>query len=278
MIHSALHESNIIDNRSNIIEKIVNFVFATILFAWHFLLIVYIVKPSAAPETDPGTGNFFNSRTMSIAPPLSRISLSQQIRDRLLSRIMTGTLKPGDRLVELKIAGEMATSQAPVREALRELEAMGVVETLRNKGARVRVISDEELRQIYDVRAQLEGYASELAARNGDTLKAGLEACVAKMRKAARKGDSMAFADHNMAFHRVIVEGSGNSVLLGMWETLNVKMRTMVNVARSSRNLMDLAESHLPIVEAIAAGDGGQAHDAAKQHVLDNKPATVSDV
>ncbi|WP_136657902.1 GntR family transcriptional regulator [Nitratireductor sp. XY-223] len=209
---------------------------------------------------------------MSTAPPLSRISLSQQIRDRLLSRIMTGALKPGDRLVELKIAGEMATSQAPVREALRELEAMGVVETLRNKGARVRVISDEELRQIYDVRAQLEGYASELAARNGAALKAGLEACVAKMRKAARKGDSMAFADHNMAFHRAIVEGSGNRVLLDMWETLNVKMRTMVNVARSSRNLIDLAESHLPIVEAIAAGDGALAHETAKQHVLDNKP------
>ena len=68
-----------------------------------------------------------------------------------------------DRLVELKIAAEMATSQAPVREALRELEAMGLIETLRNKGARVRVITDEELRQIYDVRAQLEAYASALA-------------------------------------------------------------------------------------------------------------------
>ena len=272
MIHSAYHESNIIDNRSKIIEKIVNFATKTGLVSWHLAAIVYIVKPSTAPETGPATResvNFKNHVDCTTAFPNIPVTAD---RDRLLSRIMTGALKPGDRLVELKIAGEMATSQAPVREALRELEAMGVVETLRNKGARVRVISDEELRQIYDVRAQLEGYASELAARNGAALKAGLEACVAKMRKAARKGDSMAFADHNMAFHRAIVEGSGNRVLLGMWETLNVKMRTMVNVARSSRNLIDLAESHLPIVEAIAAGDGALAHETAKQHVLDNKP------
>ncbi len=275
MIHRAYFESNIIDNRSKIIEKAVNSVAATTVSAWQFTAIAYIVKQSDAPKIESRTG-FHHIRTMSIAPPLSRVSLSQQIRDRLLSRIMSGTLKPGDRLVELKIAGEMATSQAPVREALRELEAMGVVETLRNKGARVRVITDEELRQIYDVRAQLEGYASELAAGTGADLTSRLEECVAKMRKAARKDDSMAFADHNMAFHRAIVEGSGNMVLLGMWETLNVKMRTMVNVVRGSRNLLDLAESHVPIIDAIAAGDGARAHEAAKQHVLDNKPETSS--
>ena len=146
---------------------------------------------------------------MSLAEPLSRIGLSQQIRDRLLSRIMSGALKPGDRLVELRIAGEMATSQAPVREALRELEAMGVVETLRNKGARVRVITDDELRQIYDVRAQLEGYAAELAAAGGAPIKSKLVACIRAMRKAARQSDQIGFADHNSQFHRLIVESTG---------------------------------------------------------------------
>ncbi|MEM9105768.1 MAG: GntR family transcriptional regulator [Pseudomonadota bacterium] len=210
---------------------------------------------------------------MSVVQPLSRASLSQQIRDRLLSRIMNGTLKPGDRLIELKIAAEMATSQAPVREALRELEAMGVIETLRNKGARVRVITDEELRQIYDVRAQLEAYASALAAEAGGDIGARLDAAIERMNRAARKGDSPAFADHNMEFHRIIVEHSGNLVLLDMWQTLNVKMRTMVNVARSSRNLLELADSHRPIAAAIKAGDTTGAAEAARQHVLDNKPA-----
>ncbi|MCP4315868.1 MAG: GntR family transcriptional regulator [Hyphomicrobiales bacterium] len=155
---------------------------------------------------------------------------------------------------------------------------MGVIETLRNKGARVRVITDEELRQIYDVRAQLEGYASELAAQSGGTIKARLTACIRDMKKAARKRDSAAFADHNMEFHRIIVDHSGNRVLLGMWETLNVKMRTMVNVARSSRNLLDLAESHTPIVDAIVSGGGSRAHTAARQHVLDNKPTAAPQI
>ncbi len=209
---------------------------------------------------------------MTLAEPLSRIGLSQQIRDRLLSRIMSGALKPGDRLVELRIASEMATSQAPVREALRELEAMGVIETLRNRGARVRVITDEELRQIYDVRAQLEGYAAELAAVAGVPLKSKLVACIRAMRKAARQSDSIGFAGHNSEFHRLIVESTGNRVLLDLWESLNVRMRTMVNVARSSRNLLMLAESHLPIVEAIAAADPQRARLAARDHVLENKP------
>jgi DNA-binding GntR family transcriptional regulator len=214
---------------------------------------------------------------MSLVEPLSRIGLSQQIRDRLLSRIMSGALKPGDRLIELRIASEMATSQAPVREALRELEAMGVIETLRNKGARVRVITDEELRQIYDVRAQLEGYATELVARSAVPLKSKLVTCIRAMKKAARGSDSAAFADHNMEFHRIIVENTGNKVLLDLWESLNVKMRTMVNVARSSRSLLQLAESHMLIVEAIVSGDPQAAHAAAQQHVLDNKPGSAAD-
>ena len=96
---------------------------------------------------------------------LSRDSLPSQIKDRLLQRITDGTLQPGERLVELKIAAEMETSQAPVREAIRQLEAMGVVETQRNKGARVRMVSRDELKEIYDVRGQLEAYAAELATR-----------------------------------------------------------------------------------------------------------------
>ena len=71
------------------------------------------------------------------SPTLSRSSLADQIRDHLLSRIVQGELQPGERLVELKIASEMSTSQAPVREALRQLDALGVIETLRNKGARL---------------------------------------------------------------------------------------------------------------------------------------------
>ncbi len=207
------------------------------------------------------------------ATPLNRISLSNQIRDLLLKRIMTGALKPGDRLIEMKIATEMSTSQAPVREALRELETMGVIESLRNKGARVRIITNEELRQLYDVRAQLEAYATGLVTELKIPLKSRLTESVKLMKKAARAGDSVEFAESNTLFHRIIIEATGNQVLLELWETLNVKTRTMVNVSRSSRSLIELAESHQAIIDAIRAGNPKKSDAVARDHVLKNKPA-----
>jgi DNA-binding GntR family transcriptional regulator len=208
------------------------------------------------------------------ANPLPRISLSHQIRDQILDRIVHGELCPGERLIELKIAAEFSTSQAPVREALRELEAMGVVETMPNKGARVRTISNDELCQLYDVRAQLESYGTQLAAENKAQIKSRLKDAVRAMKRAAREENSTAFASHNSLFHRVIVESSGNGILLELWENLNVQTRTMTNVTRSRRNLMALAESHLPIVEAIATGDALLAHRLALEHVLSNRPGS----
>jgi len=185
---------------------------------------------------------------------------------------MNDTLKPGDRLVELKIAKDMATSQAPVREALRELEAMGVIEAHRNKGTRVRVITNEELRQIYDVRAQLEAYAALVVTASQTLIEDKLRASITQMTKAAKKKDSRAFADHNMEFHREILRGTQNVVLLDLWESLNVKMRTMINVSRSSKNLLELAQSHVLLVEAILTGNGELAFETARDHVLTNKP------
>ncbi|MFL5692350.1 MAG: GntR family transcriptional regulator, partial [Ktedonobacteraceae bacterium] len=75
---------------------------------------------------------------------LSRISLRAQIKEILLKRILNGEYKPGDRLVEMQIAQELGTSQAPVRESLRELEALGFVESEPYRGTRVREVTKEE--------------------------------------------------------------------------------------------------------------------------------------
>ena len=89
-------------------------------------------------------------------------TLSGQVRDYILTKILNGEFEPGERLIEMKIAHLMQTSQAPVREAIRELESTGLLETLPNRGSRVREVSNQELSDIYDVRAQLEGYAAEI--------------------------------------------------------------------------------------------------------------------
>ena len=196
-----------------------------------------------------------------------------------MQQIVSGRLRPGDRLVELRIASELNTSQAPVREAVRELEAIGLVETRHNKGARVRVITDQEMGEIYDVRAQLEGYASECVAVAGRDLTAKLTKQIDGMRAAAMASDGIQFAAHNTRFHRVILEAAGNATLLAMWEGLHVRARTSLNVLRNSADLLKVTASHEILVETLASGDAQAARQAAQEHVLQNKPerAQISD-
>lgn len=212
---------------------------------------------------------------MAEAAVINRASLSQQIRDALLERILSGNLQPGDRLIELKIADEMQTSQAPVREALRELEAIGLIETQRNRGARVRIIDENELAEIYEVRAELEALAGELvAARAPETAKA-LEKILDRMRKAAERGDAKKFAELNSEFHSTIVAASGNRILRETWDGLNVRSRTRLNMMRTAADLTPLADSHLDIIAAIASGDSAAARDASWRHVRENAPVAT---
>src|SRR5512139_851338 len=95
--------------------------------------------------------------------PISRGVLSGQVKDHLLQEIMAGHYAPGSRIVETRVARELGTSQAPVREALRDLEALGVVELNAFRGARVRRPSAAELLEAFEVRAELESLAVQLA-------------------------------------------------------------------------------------------------------------------
>jgi DNA-binding GntR family transcriptional regulator len=94
---------------------------------------------------------------------ISRSVLSDQVKDRLLQAILDGRYPPGARIVETRVARELGTSQAPVREALRDLEALGVVETAAFRGARVRRPSAAELLEAFAIRAELESLAARLA-------------------------------------------------------------------------------------------------------------------
>src|SRR6185295_18283513 len=91
-------------------------------------------------------------------------SLRDQIREHILEGIVSGRWKPGERIVERRIATELQVSQTPVREALRELETLRLIESAPNKGVRVRRLTAAELRESYPVRAGLEQVAAELAA------------------------------------------------------------------------------------------------------------------
>lgn len=198
---------------------------------------------------------------------LARTNLHTQIKEILLARILNGEYKPGDRLVELQIAQEFGTSQAPVRESLRELEALGFVTTEPYRGTRVRKVSRDELAEIYPVRAALE----EVAARAAATRLAGnveaLAAELAAMQKEAENGDLLEEVRHDVAFHRLIVEASGNRVLQDVWKSLHIEARTLISVLASEIDPDTLASMHRPILDALAEGDGEKAGRLIREHV-----------
>jgi DNA-binding GntR family transcriptional regulator len=196
----------------------------------------------------------------------TRQLLREQVKEGLLARILSGTYEPGERLVETRLAKEFGTSQVPVREALRDLEALRFVESEPFRGARVRAVSLEELLEIYPIRSAVEEVAAREAATRlqGDVgaIRAELEAMV----EASARGDLHEQVLHDVEFHRLIAEASGNSILLDVWLSLRVEGRTMVTALRTDISLDEIASLHEPIVEALAAAEPELAADAMRRH------------
>ena len=198
---------------------------------------------------------------------IARTVLREQVKDVLLQRIIRGELQPGDRLVETRIAQELGTSQAPVREALRDLELLRLVESEPFRGARVRGFSEAELIEVYPVRAVLEELAAREATARLDGDVSNLEAEVEAMRAAAREGDLHGLVQHDFAFHRRIVEAAGNDVLLQCWKTLGVEGPITITIYGTQVEPGDAAELHVPILDAIRSGSVAAAGREARRHV-----------
>ena len=198
---------------------------------------------------------------------ISRTVLREQVKDLLLQRIASGELRPGDRIVETRIAAELGTSQAPVREALRDLELLRLVESEPFKGARVKGFGNAELVEVYPVRAALEELAAKEATKRlaGDV--SGLEVEVEAMRDAARRGDLNALVSHDIAFHRLVVEAAGNPILEQCWKSLGVEGPITITLYGTSVEPEEAAELHAPLLEAIRSGKPGAAGRAARRHV-----------
>ncbi len=198
---------------------------------------------------------------------VTRVVLREQVKELILERILNETYRPGERLVETRIAAELGTSQAPVREALRDLELLRFVESEPFRGARVRDVSQEELIEIYPVRAAIEAVAArEAAERLGGDVEA-LAAELDLMHRAADAEDLHALVEHDVAFHRLIVEASGNRVLFETWLSLGIEARTIVTALRAGLDGHEIAERHRPVLEALRARDPELAGTTLRRHV-----------
>ena len=198
---------------------------------------------------------------------VTRVVLREQVKELILERIVDGTYEPGERLVETRIAAELGTSQAPVREALRDLEILRFVESEPFRGASVREVSQEELIEIYPVRAAIEEVAAREAATRLEGDVQALEAELDAMHRAADASDLHTQVEHDVAFHRLIVEAAGNSILLDTWVSLGIGPRTIVTALRSGLDGHEIAERHRPVLEALRERDPEAAGTALRRHV-----------
>lgn len=200
---------------------------------------------------------------------IPRPMLRDQVKDVVLERIARGHYRPGERLVETAIARELGVSQAPVREALRDLDQLGLVVYEPNRGCSVRRVSPAELRDAFPVRAALEALASRLAApRITEAELARLEALLDEMVVAARAADPLAQAHANARFHATIVAAAANATLERQWSLLEPFARTYLTSVQADADLEQLAERHRPIVAALRAGDGEVAARVMHDHLI----------
>lgn len=210
--------------------------------------------------------------------PVGRHSMKDHITSALMDQILDGTYPPGERLIELKIAREMNTSQGPVREAFRDLEGMGLVKSERYKGTRVREISERELRESYQIRGVLEELAAALAGPKFKDNTKVLEVELAGLTKGAKAANRKVYGDHVLAFHRAIVEASGSEALLSVWQTVLLESRFRFTVLRmSDQALLRNARDRIAIVDALRRGQGRVAGKLLRQHAEQFHSAAIKD-
>jgi DNA-binding GntR family transcriptional regulator len=204
---------------------------------------------------------------MSGPDALTRSVLADQVKERLLEAILDGSYPPDARIVETAVAKDLGTSQAPVREALRGLEALGIVEITPFRGARVRRLDPQELLEAYVVRSAIEVLGARLAvARLTDENVAELLAIGGRMQQAAKSGDRRAVAVIDASLHEHIMELSANRTLLRVWRSLEPFSRTYITLAGPGSDPQWSADLHEPILDAVRERDTEGVVRAIESH------------
>lgn len=156
-------------------------------------------------------------------PKISRRLLSDDIAEYLIDAILQGDLQPGERVIELRLAKRLGVSQSTVREALRVLEVKNFIKSIPFKGTFVQECSADGLQDYFRTRTAIEMIAAHWAAdQNLVNVDWNiLNECVELMGSASREGDLVSFRKADMEFHRTIVKGANNPMLLSSWDALN---------------------------------------------------------
>lgn len=198
---------------------------------------------------------------------LSRRVLSEQIKEIIIESILNGEFKAGDRVAENTIARKLGVSQAPVRDAIRDLVMLGFLESEAYRGATVRKFTSEELNEVYLIRAALESLGARLAVTRvteGDAK--ALRKLLDDMITAALENNLALFVRLDTEFHEQIMKMSGNRHLHQMWKSLQFGYWTLITARTSKFGLEFLARRHSEVLSALLTRDPKKAIEEMENH------------
>ncbi|WP_111429731.1 GntR family transcriptional regulator [Rhodobacteraceae bacterium DSL-40] len=185
---------------------------------------------------------------------------------RLLSELREGRLNPGDRLRETELAERLGMSRTPVREAIRQLEADGVVTHVPRQGACIRTLDYAEVMELYEMRSVLEGTAARLAARAASDIE--IEELVNMNQQLAKLGSAPEAFILNRQFHAALLDAAKNRFLARSIHALQKALMILGPTTLTEPDRAEKAvEEHFGILDAIKARDGAFAETAMRAHI-----------
>ncbi len=194
--------------------------------------------------------------------------LADQVYDQILKAIQAGAIQPAERIVQEKLAETLQISRTPVREALLRLEQEGLLVTSGRGGFLIRLTTDSEVREIYQTRAAIEGYAARLLASEGDLGKVGRIEAVIRFQESLQLTSAHGYYDANRAIHRSFVAETGNRYLLDMFDSMwNRGVSFHIFASMTADDLKSSLQGHIPLCEAIRSHDANRAAGAMLAHI-----------
>ncbi len=208
------------------------------------------------------------------------LPLRDVVFNTLRQAILTGELKPGERLMEIHLANRLGVSRTPIREAIRKLELEGLVTMIPRRGAEVAQITEKSMNDVLEVRRAVDALCVELACERitDSELEKLKEACDV-FEEAVKSGDVKRIAQADVDLHDIIVQATGNRRLVQLVNTLSEQMyRYRFEYIKDFSQHERLVEEHRIIYESIVRKDKETACSAAREHIDNQKKAIIRQI
>lgn len=202
--------------------------------------------------------------------PLDTDTLRTRVTDSVRQAILQGILLPGGQVNQAQIAAKLGISRGPLREALRQLEEEGLVQSYPHKGTFVTEITPAYIEEVYSIRRVLETFAvARMIAQQENTQDIQqLRAIVDEMQAAARAGNITRLNELDFQFHAAILRGADHSLLMQLWKSIEVGVKRVVTLRHGIyENLDDIVGNHPDICDAIEADDTARATTLLDTHI-----------